>query len=222
MAYRARRPAPKLTFNDLIRQTVANFKKSSLLERSVICLLFLLVTQIFYHLVFVPGEQALDIAITELRTDISVDKLAVQKQGRAKAEANKGVQDIADQLAKVEDKDSLYDFETRGRRDPFLPFDFSPATEPVTTRTPLEKYDLGQLKLTAILAGMDKPKAIVENAAGKGFSIEIGTKIGRNGGIVVAIEKEKVVIEERRIDFTGKEKTELVELKLRTKKTDAE
>jgi len=222
MAYRARRPAPKLTFKDMVRQTVANFKKSSVLERSVICLLLFLVAQIFYHLVFVPGEQALDIAITELRTDISVDKLAVQKQGRAKAAVDKDAQDIADQLAKVEDKDSLYDFDAKGRRDPFLPFDFSPADEPVTTRTPLEKYDLGQLKLTAILGGLDKPKAIVENAAGKGFSIEVGTKIGRNGGLVVVIEKEKVVIEERRVDFTGKELIDRVELKLRTSKAGAE
>ncbi len=107
-------------------------------------------------------------------------------------------------------------YDPSGKRDPFMAFDFAPKSED-ELKTPLERYDLGQLKLTAVLEGFDQPKAIIENAAGKGFTATIGTKIGRNNGEIAEIQKDRVLILETEIDFTGVKKTKTTELRLRTK-----
>lgn len=113
----------------------------------------------------------------------------------------------------IEGADILYD--PTGKRDPFKPFDFSPT--PPAGATALERYDLGQLKLTAVLGGMDEPTAVVENSVGKGFTVRRGTKIGLNGGEVIEVFPDKLVILETRTDFTGQERNRRVEMPLRTK-----
>jgi Tfp pilus assembly protein PilP len=62
--------------------------------------------------------------------------------------------------------------------------------------TPLEKVDLGQLKLSAIIRAPSGNRAMVEEATGKGYVITKGTFIGINSGIVTKILNNKVVIEE--------------------------
>lgn len=122
-------------------------------------------------------------------------------------------------LASLNEKevvDTVYD--PTGKRDPFRPFDLAPTFEDDGTRTELEKYSIGQLRLTAVLDGLPVPKAIVENSAGRGFTIEKGTKIGTNKGEVVEILSDKVLILETTVDFTGKKRTNTIEMKLRTKK----
>lgn len=107
-------------------------------------------------------------------------------------------------------------YDPSGKRDPFEPFDFAPKGED-SSKTPLERYAIGQLKLTAVLEGFDQPKAIVENSEGRGFTVSKGTKIGPNNGEIVEIQKDKILILETEIDFTGQKKTKTVELRLRTK-----
>jgi type IV pilus assembly protein PilP len=109
-------------------------------------------------------------------------------------------------------------YDPTGKRDPFRPFDFSPKVDEDDSKTPLEKYDINQLKVTAILnnAGVE-PSAMVENAAGRGFTVKKGTKIGIKGGEVVEIQPDRLVIIEVSTDFTGKQKSRTIELRLRTK-----
>ena len=108
-------------------------------------------------------------------------------------------------------------YDPTGKRDPFRPFDFSPPAATDESKTPLERYALGQLKLTAVLDGIAEPAAIVENAAGKGFTVKKGTKIGPNNGEVVEIRKDRLIIVETTTDFTGQTRSATVELVLRTK-----
>jgi len=117
--------------------------------------------------------------------------------------------------ATVEPAPFVYD--PTGKRDPFRPFDFSPPAATDESKTPLERYALGQLKLTAVLDGIAEPAAIVENAAGKGFTVKKGTKIGPNNGEVVEIRKDRLIIVETTTDFTGQTRSATVELVLRTK-----
>ena len=111
-------------------------------------------------------------------------------------------------------EDFVYD--PSGRRDPFLPYSLAPEGDD-PTKSPLEKYDLGQLKLTAVLGGIEDQAAMVENQAGIGFRVIKGTKIGTNGGEVVEILPNKIMILETTVDFTGQVKTRTVEMKLRTR-----
>ena len=128
------------------------------------------------------------------------------------------ISDSSDPLLSPDDVEKVsFVYDPSGKRDPFRPFDLGPKLTDLEGKTPLERYDYGQLKLTAVLAGFDEPQAIVENSNGKGFTVKKGTKIGTAGGVVVEIERDRVLILETTVDFTGEKKNRTVELKLRTK-----
>jgi type IV pilus assembly protein PilP len=80
--------------------------------------------------------------------------------------------------------------------------------------TPLEKIDLGQLKLTAIIRSPVGKKALVEEASGKGYIIEKGTWIGVHAGKVMAITGDTVVVEEEVENALGEISLTKRELKL--------
>ena len=71
-------------------------------------------------------------------------------------------------------------------------------------RTPLEKMDLGQLKLVAIVRSESGNRALVQDATGKGYVLNKGTYIGINAGCVTKIAGDKVIIEEEVEDLYGK------------------
>lgn len=118
-------------------------------------------------------------------------------------------------VASLNQEETKYVYDPHGKRDPFRPFDMSPKLPPGASA--LERYDIGQLKLTAVLNIGGEPTANVENAAGKGFLVKKGTKIGLKGGEVVDILPDKLLILESETDFTGQVKNRTVELRLRTK-----
>jgi type IV pilus assembly protein PilP len=96
--------------------------------------------------------------------------------------------------------DAAYD--ATGRRDPFRPPRANQTTALGEVRTPLQRYDLGQLRLVAIIYDQN-PTAVVEDDAGLGYIVRVGTPIGANGGAVKAIEQGKVRVVEESIDFYG-------------------
>lgn len=102
-------------------------------------------------------------------------------------------------------------YQAAGRRDPFRPFtlDMRPET-PRVALTPLQRYELGQLIVVGTVWAVSPPRAMLEDSAGMGFIVTIGTPIGRNGGVVTAIEPERIVVEERVLDFYGKEQVNRV------------
>jgi type IV pilus assembly protein PilP len=79
--------------------------------------------------------------------------------------------------------------------------------------TPLEKLDISQLKLTAIIIGPQNI-AMVQEATGKGYVVKRGTYIGINSGRVVEINKNEIIIEEEVEDILGKIVVRKRELKL--------
>ena len=110
------------------------------------------------------------------------------------------------------------------KTDPFQPlFKEKPEKKtgklvPVDTggknKTILEGIDLSQLKLTGIILSQNGNKGLVEETSGRGHILAIGTKIGKNGGKVSIIFKDKVIIEEKMKNFYGKIFIEKKELKL--------
>lgn len=112
-----------------------------------------------------------------------------------------------------------------GKVDPFTPL-YKEETEkkavnvvakpkgPERPRTPLEKLDLGQLKLTAIVTTQGLKRALVEEASGKGYVVMMGTRIGLERGAVVEIDQDRIVIEHQGEDDFGKISSQKRELKL--------
>ena len=111
-----------------------------------------------------------------------------------------------------------YVYNPTGKRDPFRPFiamqtPVKPSSQKIPL-TPLQKYDLSQLKLVAILVGKKGARAMVEDSEGKGYIIKKGTYIGRNYGKVKAILKDRVIIEEKYKDYLGNVKAKEIVLRL--------
>jgi type IV pilus assembly protein PilP len=121
-----------------------------------------------------------------------------------------------------------YGYSPEGKIDPFQPLlQDKPPAEPSgkqvaskpcpPPRTPLERIDLGQIKLVAVLRLPTGNRALVEETTGKGYIISIGTHIGPNCGVVKDILSDRLVIDEAEKDLTEKSYTtrtkELVLLK---------
>jgi type IV pilus assembly protein PilP len=71
-------------------------------------------------------------------------------------------------------------------------------------KTPLEKSDLGQLKLVAVISTGETDSAILEENTGKGYVVEVGTYVGLNSGQIIKTESDRIVIKETVEDITGK------------------
>ena len=82
--------------------------------------------------------------------------------------------------------------------------------------TLLEKIDLNAFKLVAVVWGIPNPRAMVEEAGGKGYILTVGTRIGKNKGQVTKINSTGVVVSEKYEDSDGKAKTREVPLRLYT------
>jgi type IV pilus assembly protein PilP len=123
-------------------------------------------------------------------------------------------------------RDSIMDdtapkYDPTGKTDPFAALfskenttGVSEDMEPKRPLTPLEKIDLSQLQLVAVLKASSGSRAMVEDATGKGYVLMPGTFVGLNSGVVTEILKDRVIIEEKAKDFLGRESTGTKELKL--------
>jgi Tfp pilus assembly protein PilP len=103
-------------------------------------------------------------------------------------------------------------------RDPFRPMTLkTKVTRPTRENlSPLERYDIGQLKLVAIIWDIQEPRAMVEDSAGLGYVVKLGTPIGNNDGKIKTIQRNEVVIEEFYFDDYGARKKRDVAMKLLT------
>ncbi len=95
-------------------------------------------------------------------------------------------------------------YEAANHRDPFRPPNLGNVE---MARTPLERYQIGQLKLVGVVwdQGAGAPRAMVEDSAGLGYIVSAGTAIGSSGGVVRRIEPRRVLIEETVTNFYGEE-----------------
>ena len=63
-------------------------------------------------------------------------------------------------------------------------------------QTPLERFDIGQLKLSAVVEAADGNSAIIVESSGRGYVVKHGYFIGLNNGQITEIKSDRVVIEE--------------------------
>ena len=110
-----------------------------------------------------------------------------------------------------------YSYMATGKRDPFFPPFRMVESETDTTdepKTPLQRFDVGQLKLVGVIWESDEPRALIEDSGGLGYIVTRGTLIGSRGGIVKAIEPKRIVIEEYQTDFFGNRQAQEREMRL--------
>ncbi len=97
-----------------------------------------------------------------------------------------------------------FDYDQRGRRDPFVmpvpdrPVDQQNIHGPLL---PLQRFDLAQLRLVGIIWDVKHPKAMIKDPTGNTHVVGTNTKVGpRNGYIAVIREGEMVVVETQEQD----------------------
>ncbi|MBI5328743.1 MAG: pilus assembly protein PilP [Deltaproteobacteria bacterium] len=110
------------------------------------------------------------------------------------------------------------------QRNPFKPF-ITKTTEKVSVvvpKTPLQKHELDQFKLIAIMWDMNGSIAMIEAPDGKGYSIKKGYLVGNRDGRVKRIDKDKIVVEEKFIEASGETTINEFEIKLPLPKGEEE
>lgn len=115
-------------------------------------------------------------------------------------------------------------FDSKLLRDPFKPFirvepkgkdkaKLKPV--PFVPKTPLQKFALEELKYVGALWSKDKAaEGLIEDPAGKGYRVGVGTFIGNRGAKIISILPGKIVVEERMLDVLGEENINLITLLL--------
>ena len=172
-------------------------------------------------------------------------KEAVGKLNKAPATIGKSLQDLTDAAkaklkqafggqSKPSDKNEQLDLDVPKKnlaapptppsalketgRDPFRPMTLRTKAQARTREnlSPLERFDLSQLKLVGIIWDIKEPRALVEDSAGLGYVVKVGTPIGNNDGTIKAIRRNEVVVEEIYSDAYGKPTKRDVSMKILT------
>jgi type IV pilus assembly protein PilP len=117
---------------------------------------------------------------------------------------------------KKEAETEEYAYNPTGKPDPFKPFlQLTPMRQSRSVPlTPLQKYDLGQLKLVAVLSTPQGNVGLVEDATGKGYFVKRGTLIGKNDGKVSKVMSDRLIVEEVFLDVLGQKKVNETSLAL--------
>jgi type IV pilus assembly protein PilP len=117
-----------------------------------------------------------------------------------------------------------YRYDPKGKIDPFKPFvrlelptpgKKGPEKKRLTgPQTPLQRVSLDKVRVTGIAGSLSKRVALVEDGGGKAYMVYPGTLIGLNGGKVIQILPDRVIVEEKLQESKGKEKSHRVALRL--------
>ena len=111
---------------------------------------------------------------------------------------------ISGLLMPQQNADEEFSYSPKGRRDPFTPLIKKDVTRvvpkenrrPEKIKGPLEKFELSQFRLIAILVVKGSPHAMVKAPDGKSYTIKVGEYIGMNEGVVTNIETKVVDVDE--------------------------
>ena len=123
--------------------------------------------------------------------------------------------------APVED----YHYDAQGQRDPLEPLvkavppdggPTKPAGHPGPPG-PLERFDISALKLVGIVWGDLGRKALIKAPDGKSYFATLDTYMGKYSGKVIAIENDRLVIEEQYLNAEDKIVPKTLTIPLRRK-----
>lgn len=99
-----------------------------------------------------------------------------------------------------------YTYDPVNRRDPFKTYfdELILVEADLENLTELQRIELDKLTLVGVVTGTATPMAMVEDSTGRGYTVKIGTLIGKRFGQVKQIRRGEVVVQEEFRDFTGK------------------
>ena len=168
------------------------------------------------------GQTAIPKPPVKPKSDISITRQPSTLKSGAKADINQKAMASTSPAEKARSSSTMPPiYNPKGKMDPFEPLFKKPTMalkkskiKRRTPRTPLERIDISQLKLVAIVLASSGNRALVEESSGKGYVVKKGTYMGTNSGKVVKIEKSKVIVAEEYQDYRGKVIVRNKEIKL--------
>ncbi len=157
------------------------------------------------------------IQIASIKLPLRAEPLE-QKMNSVTVEVKKNIEEVAsDTDIKVEEDVDNKKYMFNEWRNPFKPF-ITKVVEGVEEETrpksPLERYNINELKLIAIIWGIKRPTAMIEDPDGTGYVVKKGTSVGDKKGRIVKILKDKVIVKEKYRDLLGNSQVEEVALVL--------
>jgi Tfp pilus assembly protein PilP len=96
-----------------------------------------------------------------------------------------------------------YEYGGLDRRDPYAPLVSKRDGGREKGVSPLETYEVAEMKVIAILWAKNKYYAVFSLPDGKSYTVTDGTKVGTHSGVITKIVKDNVVIKERVRDGRG-------------------
>ena len=126
----------------------------------------------------------------------------IKKQEQPQSTVEVGQEQTPQLEVEKKHKASYFGYNPIGKRDPFQPY-ISEESRPAVTLTPLQTFDIDQLRLVAIIWDISDPRAMAEDPSGRGYILKKGTLVGKNWGRVTQIEKGQVIISEEYRSISG-------------------
>lgn len=119
-------------------------------------------------------------------------------------------------IAKEAAPKPVYIYDATGKPDPFIPL--IAETEPTKVTmpqqvakpiTPLQRYNLNDLKLVAVISKQGEASALLEDSAGFGYIVKRGMLVGKNEGVIKKIIDNGIIVEERIYNAMGDLETKI-------------
>ena len=108
-----------------------------------------------------------------------------------------------------------YRYDPRGRRDPFRSILVTIQTNrKIGDLPPLQRINIVDMKLTAVVWGGLGYTAMIETPDGKSYTVRAGTLLGPNNGVIKKVMTNHLRIQEKATDIFGVTKTRNVILEL--------
>lgn len=149
----------------------------------------------------------------------SVPKVKAVKKKKTVTEKKEEKQEAVEQ----KEEKTVYFYDSTGKPDPFVPLitEIEPPSRKRPEQkkinvplTPLQKYDLDELKLVAIVKSGDQLSALFEDMSEFGYIVNENTLIGKNGGVIKKITYDKVIVEESLYNSAGEIEKSIRSLKI--------
>ncbi len=130
---------------------------------------------------------------------------ATLRPTKKKAKKHKVTAPVSDAEKKVQSENNEYIYSSAGKPDPFRPLlvDFAFKTKKSQSGrdkaflTPLQKYELSDLKLVAVVVLDGEPTAMLEDPTGYGYVVRKGVLVGSNDGVVERVTPTGLIIKEK-------------------------
>jgi Tfp pilus assembly protein PilP len=93
-----------------------------------------------------------------------------------------------------------------GKRNPFLPYlrvSKEGKQRDLGKVPPLQRTDLSEFRYVGLLQTRKGAVALLETGDGKGYPVQVGARLGREGGVVTKITSKEISIREEAADKAG-------------------